>query len=356
MKIGFDAKRLFNNPTGLGNYARTLIRQLHEHYPSLEIVLFVPKVKANEFNQWFLDQSSIKIVEATNAMPAWRSFGLVKAIKQEKLDIYHGLSNELPLRAMPKGVKSVVTIHDLIFKVFTKQYSFVDRQLYNYKSAFACRKADQVIAISKHTKSDIEKFYGQTKRAIEVVYQSCRPYKPALNPSRDYFLFVSSINKRKGLVDILKAMHLQKPDERSLLKVVGTGGAYQKELEMFVQKKQLSSWVKWMGNINNNQLEDLYRHAIALIYPSQYEGFGIPIIESLSTHTPVITSNVSSMPEAGGNQAMYVEPGNPANLKEAMGLISSWQFDALALKNHLKLFDAKEVTDILVNNYSRLLP
>ncbi len=356
MKIGFDAKRLFNNPTGLGNYARTLVKQLHQFYPEIDLVLFTPKVHIHPYNEWFVDQSNIKIVEKSTRFPAWRSWGIVEAIKQEKVDIYHGLSNELPIKRLPNSIKSVVTIHDLIFRVFTQQYTWVDRKLYNYKSNQACKNADCIISISQSTKKDILHFYPHTKVPIHVIYQSCRPYKPVAHPARDYYLFVSSINERKGLKDILQCMCLQHETERIYLKVVGKGGAYEEHLRNFVSAHQLDAWVEWLGNVEDEKLEGLYQHAKALIYPSLYEGFGIPVIEALSTKTPVITSNSSSMPEAGGDQALYIKPGDVQSLQETIKQLEAWVFDNDGLEKHLKQFDSKHVTDILVDNYRNLLP
>ena len=137
MNIGFDAKRLFHNQTGLGNYSRDLVRILHQYYPDNRYVLFNPKPKKNPRFQL----SSSQIIEINpkgfwkNIKSLWRSWGMSTTFNKQQLDIYHGLSGELPI-GIPNKVKKVVTIHDLIFLRHPEWYNALDVKIHHQKFAY----------------------------------------------------------------------------------------------------------------------------------------------------------------------------------------------------------------------------
>ena len=147
-KIGFDAHRLFHNNTGLGNYSRTLVSSLRTMCPELEIHLFCAKPKENSFNSEFFDGQKYILHHCTHGITiSWRHFEIPKLIEKYQLDIYHGLSAEIPKAILQTNVKKVVTIHDIIFLEFPQQYPWIDRQFYNIKSKKACEYADKIVAI-----------------------------------------------------------------------------------------------------------------------------------------------------------------------------------------------------------------
>ncbi|HHH52955.1 MAG TPA: glycosyltransferase family 1 protein, partial [Bacteroidetes bacterium] len=161
MRIGFDAKRLFLNYTGLGNYSRTLVSNLQRFYPQHEYHLYTTKTTRNKDTEEFFDTSKYTIHECHYSLKSyWRSYSIVENLKNDGIDIYHGLSAEIPFGIDKSGIKTVVTIHDLIFKFFKKDYTLIDRMLYNMKTKYACNHADKIIAISKRTKDDILSIYG----------------------------------------------------------------------------------------------------------------------------------------------------------------------------------------------------
>lgn len=175
MNIAFDAKRAFSNSTGLGHYSRTLIRSLSEFFPEHEYFLCAPKL-SNRF-----DVANLKHTYAVTPQhfpssvftAVWRSSWVKKDLQQLKIDLYHGLSNEIPMGIEKTGIKSVVTIHDLIFERFPGQYNKIDVQIYRKKFRYACKHADRIIAISEQTKNDIIQFYKIPENKITVCYQSC---------------------------------------------------------------------------------------------------------------------------------------------------------------------------------------
>ena len=169
MKIGFDAKRAFRNNTGLGNYSRSLITQGVSHF---QTVLYTPSVKGR-YEHYFDD---LRVVVPKGiwcfAPSLWRSVGVSKEVKRDGVEVFHGLSHELPY-GLPKGVKSVVTMHDLIVFRFPKFFKPADRVIHRQKMRHACRVADVVVAISEQTKRDLMDFLGVPEEKIRVVYQSC---------------------------------------------------------------------------------------------------------------------------------------------------------------------------------------
>ena len=138
MKIGFDAKRLFQNNTGLGNYSRSLVSGLQVQFPQHDYTLFAPKTVENEQTAAFL-QPPFKIITAPLLFKNyWRTYGITKDIKRSKSDVYHGLSHEIPL-GMPKNVQTIVTVHDLIWRRFPATYGLWDRNIHDAKCKYACR-------------------------------------------------------------------------------------------------------------------------------------------------------------------------------------------------------------------------
>ena len=258
--------------------------------------------------------------------------GVVKDLKRDGIDLYHGLSNEIPFGIPHSGVKSIVTIHDLIFKIYPNTYRYIDSKIYDFKFKYACRNADRIIAISESTKADIIRFYDVPSQKIEVIYQACDPLYYHLQtknqievvlkrynvPSR-FMLYVGSVIERKNLLTILKAQERLDAKLRIPLVIVGKGDTYQKKVEHYIKVNRLENHVLWLSNISDNlDLQALYQAADIFIYPSVYEGFGIPVVEALLSKTPVITSNCSSLPEAAGPNSICIDPNNVDAMARAM--------------------------------------
>jgi len=250
MNIGYDGKRAFQNKTGLGNYSRSLIMILTRFYPGNQYRLFAPKQTD------LFDIRALKNVDAIlpenswyKKFPTlWRRFGMVKEIAKAQLDIYHGISNELPRGIEQLTVKTVVTVHDLIFERFPKTYHFEERFVHRWKIKRACKIADAIIAISEQTKADLVNLYGVNAEKIYICHQSCNPIfeqritgeekalvkKKYQLPER-YFLFVSSIAPRKNLVVICRAMILLKDKINVPLVVIGDGKKEKAEVKQLMK-------------------------------------------------------------------------------------------------------------------------
>jgi len=379
MNIGFDAKRAFHNGTGLGHYSRTLIRSLSEYYPEHQYYLFNPNPSAD----FELKGNNLHEVLPTGFLnrsfsSAWRSSWVKKDMKRLGIDIYHGLSHEIPLGIRKTGIRSVVTIHDLIHERFPEQYSALDVKIYSRKFRYACEHADKVIAISEQTKRDIIAFYKTPEEKITVCYQSCNPaFGMAVSQEEkarvrnefslpdQFFLYVGSIAERKNLLNILKALFLLRNELDIPLVVIGDGFKYKQQVKDFVMQNDLKDKVIFLSENEKARSSKafrsatvfpaIYQSAIAMIYPSFFEGFGIPVLEALWSRLPVITSNVSCLPEAGGDGACYV---NPASTEEIAGAMKKIYYDkefanTLSEKGwrHAQSFNQKKCADAVMNVY-----
>lgn len=316
MKIGFDAKRAFHNNRGLGNYSRDLIRILQEN-TSDELVLFNPKSKKRE---------DVTITEYTKVITPqsflgkklkglWRLMGITKLAKNEHLDLYHGLSGEIPI-GISQHIRSIVTIHDLIFVRYPKLYSFFDRKIHFLKFRYAARKSHHIIAISEQTKQDIITFLGVPEQKISVVYQGChKAFKQSYSEQQkeqicqkyqlpeQFVLSVGAIEPRKNALEIVKAI----TNLDISLVLIGKKTKYYDKIQAYCKENQMQDRVIVLENLPMQEIAIIYQMACVFCYPSIFEGFGIPIIEALFSKVPVITSKGSCFPEAAGNHSLYVD-------------------------------------------------
>ncbi len=321
MRIGFDAKRIFQNATGLGNYSRSVVKNLAQKFPENEYVLFTP----NSRNALpFPSENNVRTVIGRGSV--WRSFGIRRDIVKNKIDVYHGLTNELPFSINKTDAKSIVTIHDLIFEHFPHHYPGVDRTLYDVKSKFAVNHADVIVAASESTKRDIIDYYKVSGDKIKVIYQSCDDVfydafdadLSAYNLPSEFILNVGSVTERKNLLAVCKS-YLLIPDALKIpCVIIGNGKRYAEEVNTFIQEHHLSKWFIFLENIPTPHLPAFYRKAKCFIYPSLYEGFGIPVLEAMVCNCPVITSGISSLPEVGGDAAVYINPDKPEEIAHSI--------------------------------------
>ena len=325
MRIGFDAKRYFLNKSGLGNYSRDLVRILEEYYPQNEYIKYTPSI-----DSFWLGNNSLKLPQGrlNNIFPSlWRNKWIVNDLVNDHIDIYHGLSGEIPIGLSKNGIKSVVTIHDLIFLKFPELYNSLDRIIYNRKFKHAVLNSTRVIAISEQTKRDIVEYYGISPEKIDVIYQGCHPafkvqksdlekdfLRKKYKLPENFVLNVGSIEPRKNAFQIVKAIeNLDIP-----LVLIGKGTRYSEEIQSYIHQKGLQHKVHILQGFTMDELSIIYSMADVFVYPSKYEGFGIPIIEALYSRTPVITTNSGVFPEAGGPFSYYVNPDNLEELRYAI--------------------------------------
>ena len=335
MKIGFDGKRAVQNNTGLGNYSRYVLEALQTYYPNEEYILYAPKKRKNPRLEPILskDNTTLRLPTSTiwkRLSSLWRIWGASTDATNDGVSIFHGLSNELPLNIHRNPqIKSVLTIHDLIFRRLPQCYRFADRLIYNYKFRKSCQNADRIIAVSECTKRDIVKDYGISPDKIEVIYQGCdSAFAQIVDESKKeevrskyrlpehYILSVGSIEERKNTLLIAKALkHL--PKETHLV-LVGKETAYTEKIHTYIKAENLESRVHILHGIPFADLPAIYQCAEVFAYPSRYEGFGIPILEALNSRLPVVAATGSCLEEAGGPDSLYVNPDSAEEMAQAI--------------------------------------
>ncbi|MFM7671269.1 MAG: glycosyltransferase family 4 protein [Bacteroidota bacterium] len=350
MRIGFDAKRAFHNSTGLGHYSRTLIRSLADTFPEHSYGLFNPSISQNFPLPWDgIDRNQIQEIRPNRMLDrffssAWRSSWVKKDLLRYKIDLFHGLSHEIPRGIERTGIRTVVTIHDLIFERYPDQYNPIDVRIYRNKFRHACEKADRIIAISEQTKRDIVSFYKIPARKIKVCYQSCNPLFFRQVPDAEkqrireryqlperFFLYVGSLIERKNLIRVVEALHALGTHTNMPLVVIGTGGQYERKVKERIRQLRMEDRVVFLSRSqaamdfasfrNASDFPAIYQLATAMIYPSIFEGFGIPVLEALASELPVITSDLSCLPEAGGQGSLLVDPLSVDAIGSAMGQV-----------------------------------
>jgi glycosyltransferase involved in cell wall biosynthesis len=348
MKIGFDGKRAFSNKTGLGNYSRFILKNLVVFQKKYEILAFASKYKEGLFPEF--PKNQIIAFKLKIFASFWRSFLLPNLFQKHKIDIYHGLSNELPFFVNTSKAKLIVTIHDLIFLRFPALYNPIDRFIYTQKYKYACSKAHLIIAISEQTKRDIVHYFGTNEEKIKVVYQNCDEifYKKLERENIDFikqkyklqkpfFLCVGTIEERKNQLNLVNAFEKSKVENFELI-LVGRGKAYKSEVQEYILAKQISN-TKILSDVPTEDLPALYQAAHAFAYVSFFEGFGIPIVEALASEIPIIAATGSCLEEAGGDAAIYVDPNNIDKMAEA---INSMAIDQ-NLRNKLIVNGKKQI-------------
>lgn len=367
--FGFEAKRAFTNETGLGNYCRTLLRQLAERFPEHRYILYTPKVRRNERTAFFFEHPSVRIRKISSLE---RSLDLSAQLKAEHVDLFHGLSHELPLRIGRSRLKSVVTIHDLIALHFPEQYSPIDRAIYRFKMKHACHAADHIVAISESTREDIIRFYGVAKEKVSVIYQDCdSQFRRVCSASEKaavaekyklpprFFLSVGSVIVRKRLLAVVKAIQRLPEPQRLPLVVVGKGGNYLQEVKAYVEAQQLSDGVLFRENVAFSDLPAVYQQSDIFLYPSVYEGFGIPVLEAQHSGVPVITSRFSSLPEVGGAHSLQVNPDHPEELCDAILFLQQHpeerQKRIQTGRDYVQRFSSEQTLPALMRLYESLL-
>jgi glycosyltransferase involved in cell wall biosynthesis len=330
MKIGFDAKRLFFNGSGLGVYSRSTLDVLLKYAPMNEYTLFSPR-EGNRYG--FEVPGNVNVVlpggMASRFGSLWRSYAMGGAIRRSGVDIYHGLSAELPADIRRAKVRSVVTIHDLIFVHHPQLYKPIDRYLYTKKYGRSCREADRIIAISKLTADELVRFWKIPASRIDVVYQGCNPVfehrateqckmevRERYRLPAEYILSVGSIEPRKNLLLTVKAMA-----ERRLggdFVACGRHTPYADEIMDYARQHGIADRVHLRHDVTFDDLPAIYQMAEVFVYPSFYEGFGIPILEAFNSRVPVITTRGGVFPETGGDACIYIDPHSPKEMTEAI--------------------------------------
>ncbi len=344
MRIAIDLTSLPTQLVGVGSYAKNLITSLKKFDTENQYFIFVKREHSNVFS---INQNNINIIYQKNILRnkilrvLWEQIILPLYIKRLKIDLLHSIHYTIPLFA---GCKVVATFHDMTFFLYPQKHIFIKRIFFKLFIRISSWKANRIIAVSESTKKDIIKFLGVSNK-IDVVYEAVdSKYHPFKNESmasiimrkygifNKFILYVGTLEPRKNIVRLIQAYYnlIFKNNITHQLVIVGKKGWYYQEIFKIVDELGLNKEkqrVIFTGYVPDDELLFLYNAADFFVYPSLYEGFGIPPLEALACGVPVISSNISSLPEVIGDAGMLIDPYNVQEISQAM-------FEML--KNHKK--------------------
>ncbi len=369
--IGFDAKRIVRNGTGLGSYARTLVNALSEN-EHLQLNLYAPDEGRDDLRQQIVNREKVKFVYPEGLhfrfqRDLWRTKGVVKQLKEDGVQLYHGLSGELPAGLKAAGIPGVVTIHDLIFLRHPEFYHWWDVEIYRRKFKSTLKEASRIIAISECTKRDILYYGDFPEDKIDVIYQGCsnrfrksvseadmNRVKAKYNLSDNFILNVGSIEARKNVLLAVKALGCLLDSFRMV--IVGKHTKYTDEVIAYVKKNGLEDRVQILHGIPDDDLPVIYHLAKVFVYPSRYEGFGIPIIEAIQTGLPVVACTGSCLEEAGGPDCLYVSPDDVEGMANAIKqAIAEKDVRVPRAQEYIKRFENSNLAAQVIEEYEKTI-
>ena len=320
MRIGIDARTLSYEYTGIPIYVHDTIKYWNEKYTDHEFFLFSNRDFQLDFS---LKRNWHIVIDKHRFGTLWVHHRLHKLLKEYEVDVFWEPMNFLPKRI--SGIRYIVTVHDLAVFLHPEFGAITDVITERLLLKKSCRSADRIIAISQATKNDIKKYLGVRDEKISVIYNGDSPYT-GKTPSyknieqdevldrwnlkeKEFFLFVGTIEPRKNIETIVKAFEKFKEKTSYLKKLVlvGKSGWKNSKIYNLIENSKFSKDIVLTGYVTEMEKECLYRNASALVFPSFHEGFGFPIVEAMSVGIPVITSRISSMPEVGGDAAIYLD-------------------------------------------------
>lgn len=333
-------------------------------YPQHMFYLCTPSIKP-EYQDLFSEYANVKIVSPQNFLgktfkALWRTFGVTGILNKLGVDVFHGLSNELPANINKFKGKKVVTIHDLIFLRYPHYYKSIDRRIYKRKFLQACVDADVVVAASHQTAKDIELFLCIDANKIKAVYQNCdEQFEVKLtteklqvvckkyNLPEQYLVSIGTIEPRKKQLLVLQAFH--QANTNNHLVFVGKQTEYAQQLHLYINQHNLTNKVHFIEGAAFEDFPALYQRAQMAIYASEFEGFGIPVLEALRSGIPVAVANSSSLTEVGGDAVLYFN--NQEELTEILKNVHQTPINAGKVQNQLAKFSSKALIDQLMGIY-----
>lgn len=315
MRVGVDARLLSIPLTGIGRYTAELSRALLAQGD--EYFLYMPSSPVA--GDWDLPNAQVRagFLRGRVGKMLWSQTILPYSAACDSVDVFWGATHRLP-RYLPRGIARVVTIHDLVWKYAGETMRPLSRWMEERLMPEAVRLADRIMADSQSTADGIEAEFPESRGKVRVVYLGTTPMATpdsreslrSLGIDRPYFLFVGTLEPRKNLRRLLGAFsrvpaELRKQNQLVIAGGKGWGGV---DVGGVLADLGLARDVIVTGYVTDAQLASLYAHARFLAMPSLYEGFGLPIIEAMSCGVPVLTSNVSSLPEVAGDAGLLVDP------------------------------------------------
>ncbi len=325
-RFGYNKKTGLPNRVGSGEFCFQLLSKLAKLDTVNEYSVFLPVEPSSDMPK---ETEKWKYV-VIQSKKLWTLLGLSRKLKNYKLDVFFSPTHYLPLYTSSSSVISILDVSYLYFPNLFKK-----RDLYQLKfwGGYSIKKAKKIITISNSSKNDIIKMYRVSPEKIAVVYPGIKPdlglkikdlrmndLSKKYGIKRDYILFVGTLQPRKNIVRLIEAFSLIINHKSSIgdlsLVIVGKKGWQYEEILNAPKKYGVKDRVKFFDSVSDEDLPSLYKNALCFVLPSLYEGFGLPILEAMQYGCPVAASNVSSLPEAGGDAALYFDPENVEDIRK----------------------------------------
>ncbi|MBM3130287.1 MAG: glycosyltransferase family 4 protein [Chloroflexi bacterium] len=368
MRIGIDATALPPQPFGAANYIINLAQALLRIDTTNDYSIFAKPLHAPLF-----DAARAQIVRTAPASPfarvAWEQIVLPFLARQQRLDVLHSPHYTMPL---VKSVRAVVTFHDLTFFLYPQMHLLYKRVFFRTMLPLSARRADALIAISHSTRADILRVLRTPlERVTTIPYGIAPHFQPITdaqardafckqhNLPRPFILYVGNLEPRKNLPTLVRAFaQLVRAGLPHTLVLAGSRGWHAAPIFATIRELDLSSRVVFTGYVPQSDLPMLYSAADLFVYPSLYEGFGLPVLEAMACGVPVITSNISSMPEVAGDAGILVDPNDAPALADAMSnlLTDSSLRATLAAKGlaRARMFSWERTAQATLDVYTRV--
>ncbi len=338
MKIGFDASQIATpQKAGIGNYSFCLSQALSNLDSDNSYIFFFREQPSNKVRQTLFSGKQNFSFKVLNNSFLWTNGALARQTFLNNLDILFMPYPVLPIIRNP-SLKTVVTFHDLSFEFLPEYQKFPKKYFLRLIPRLVANQATQIVAVSEFTKKSLLAEYGISPEKIEVIYEGVnfdwyqKTYSSeekkavfsSYNLRRPYILFVGTIQPRKNLERLVAAFSQLKhrfgaASAKLSLVLAGKQGWLADDIYAAPQEYNVADSVKFLGRVPDKDLPLLYQQAECLAFPSLFEGFGLPVLEAMAAGTPVVTSNVSSLPEVGGDAAFYVEPRDIESIATGLG-------------------------------------
>ena len=332
MRIAINTRLLLKNKLeGIGWYTFETLKRIVQEHPEHEFFFIFDRAYNSDFI--FSDNCKPIVLFPPTRHPLlwiiWFELQIPRILKKIKADIFLSPDGFLSLRS---NIPSISVIHDINFAHRPKDLPWLYAKYYNYFFPKFAKKSTRIITVSEYSRQDIAKTYNISESKIDISYNGANSIFSPISSDKQkqikeevcdgcsYFMFVGAMHPRKNITGLLKAFNLFKKEtgNNAKLVIVGERMFKTKEIETTFRNLESKSDIIFTGRLTPKELRNVLGSAIALVFISHFEGFGIPILEAMKCGTPVISSNTTSMPEVGGNSVIYVNPKNISNIASAM--------------------------------------
>jgi glycosyltransferase involved in cell wall biosynthesis len=337
MKVAINTRFLLKNKLeGFGWFTHEVVSRMVKNHPEHEFIFFFDRSFDPKFI--YADNVTPVVLNPPARHPVlfkiWFNWSVKRALKKYKTDIFFSPDGYMSLTSK---MKQVGVIHDLNFEHYPQDLPKKARKyLLKYFPLFA-EKATKIITVSEYSKQDIIDTYQVNPDKIKVAYNGIGGFFKPISISekevvrrkftsgKDYFLFVGALHPRKNMTNLFKAFDLYKTQTNSEVKLLVVGEKYwwSKEIKMVFENLTHKNDIVFTGHVQSSELNEIYGAGLALVFPSYFEGFGIPLVEAMKCELPIISSNTTCLPEIAGDAAIYVDPFSVESIAAGMTKIAS---------------------------------